>query len=220
MTPPEKSLVTQGEKEKVLLMLNSIKKELELTKDAREAERALAKQKELEAGLVKDSKVFSELFLQLANSHLQVTPERLRAAKLGEKGFQHLDALVREKIGWRHKISVACHNLWNLAVSPAEKLFNKGYKNLGSSIGLIIILGIILGIPIAIGSLTNGLVGFLLMLVSGISLGQMFHVESRKDKDSPTEYCDQCHYLLLARFFKKHRGPDNYLPVQEIKQLL
>ena len=220
MTPPEKSLVTQGEKEKVLLMLDSIKKELELTKDTREAERALTKQKELEAELAKDSKVFSELFLQLANSHLQVTPERLREVKLGEKGFQHLDVLMREKIGWRHKISVACHNLWSLAVSPAEKLFKKGHQNLGGSIGIIITLGIVFGIPIAIGSLTNGLIGFLSMLVSGISFGQIFHVESKKDKDSPIEYCDQCHYLMLARFFKKHRGPDNYLSVQEIKQLL
>jgi len=225
----QKALVKQTGKEQVLTALEIAKQEKIVDEKAAEVirfaeerrlvldeqrkvnEAALNKQREDERVFQKEisenTESFSKLLPKLAKKLLAIKPRHIDG--FNEEAYQHLDTLIKKKIGIRHKVKILACKVWDTLLAPAAKI--------DGELALLFIMVAILGFPIFLGSLIgyligNGLVG----VITGLTILSSLHFYEPLSKRNE---CKECCYLRSSKFLDKHKLAKS-LSIEKVKQLV
>jgi len=186
----------------------------------------LAKQNKLEEEFQKEldsnKETYSGLVPKLIQEVLRMELQEIE--DFGEDEYQHLDTLIKKKIGIKHKIHRACFKFWNyLLIRPVDGFEKFVGKDDGGAVG-IFFLFLLCGMPITFGATIGSLTGSVgIGIISGIAhLASAFTTVchySKSDKNPAMDNCNQCHYLEVSKVLKVHNIP-KALPVEKVKQLV
>lgn len=203
--PDRKDLIIQTSEEKVLAAVETAEKEHVEEEKEKERQLVLAEQRKSEQALQKEifekSVTLSKLMPQLSKDLLKMKPKHLEGFR--EEEYQHLDTIIKKRIGLGHKISEITGRLTQFLCSLECKIIeSSGSKNLATGVTMFIGYSVIGVIPALIGILLNSTVVFLasfLGMVIGVLLSAL-HYRRRLDD------CPKCYYLESSKFLRKHQS--------------
>lgn len=237
--PQEKGLVKQTGKEKVLVALETAKKDylaaekrkevLRLKKERKAAatkereaeERALTVQKEIEENLQKEisksKKTYSKLIRLLAEKLLKMKAKHMK--KFGEEEYQYLDTLIRKEVGLGHRAVTSYMQCWITPIELFCKFAEKIHCKYGENTAVVALLVSVVGATVIPHMMLAASFGTLTMLItlllelSSVALA-LNHIGANQSRG-----CKSCHYLFKSDFLQKHNIP-KALPAKKVKQLV